>query len=132
MSLRISTSPFNTASIVLGLLFISMLVAIPVQAATLDDSFDDVYYIGVNNKAPVDPSIPQLILSITLSALQAVAILALLAIVIASINYIMSFGDEQKAARAKAGLLAAIIGTILAGGAWLIIRTIGQLFWPTL
>lgn len=64
------------------------------------------------------------VLGILRYALQFVAIIAVIAIVIAGGLYLISAGDEKKAATAKHALIYAIIGLVVIGSALIIVNVI--------
>lgn len=65
-----------------------------------------------------------LIISILRYALQLVAIIAVIAVLIAGGLYLTSAGDEKKAATAKHALIYAIIGLVVIGSALIIVNVI--------
>lgn len=67
----------------------------------------------------------QLITRIIWFILGLSATISVAVIVVGGIMYIISLGDEQKAARAKRILLFAIIGLAITGGAFMIVRFVG-------
>lgn len=64
------------------------------------------------------------VLTILRYALQLVAVIAVIAILIAGGLYLISAGDEKKAATAKHALIYAIIGLIVIGSALIIVNVI--------
>ena len=63
--------------------------------------------------------------------LAILSVLALLAVVISGIMYVLSLGDESRATKAKHILLYAILGLIIAGTAWLLVITVADLIIKT-
>lgn len=64
------------------------------------------------------------VLAILRYALQLVAVIAVVAILIAGGLYLISAGDEKKAATAKHALIYAIIGLVVIGSALIIVNLI--------
>jgi flavin-binding protein dodecin len=91
---------------------------------------------GINRAKEVDDTLGKVdiytvIENVINTILSFVAILGLIAFIIGGVMYIMSFGDEQKTARAKKIILYAILGMIIAGGAFAIVETVKGIIVPT-
>lgn len=67
-----------------------------------------------------------LLKSVILWLLSLVAVLALLALIVGGIMYIISFGDESRAERAKKIILYAIVGLLIVGASFVIIQAIAN------
>lgn len=74
-----------------------------------------------------DDKIAPIILEVVNLLLSLVAVLALAALIWGSIMYILSLGDEGKAEKAKKIILYAIIGVLLAGASYMILKVIQTL-----
>ena len=71
-----------------------------------------------------DPDLLKVILRVVNFLLSLIAVLALAVMVWGAIKYILSVGDESKAEEAKRTILFAIIGVLLAGISFLILRVL--------
>lgn len=60
--------------------------------------------------------------------LSAFGILAILALAVAGLMYLMSAGDTERAAQAKRAAMYAAVGVVVALGALVIVRQIGSFF----
>lgn len=67
---------------------------------------------------------PEILANAANTLVSLVAVYALLGLVISGVGYIMSIGDESRAATAKKGIFYAIIGIVVAGSAEVIMRAI--------
>jgi hypothetical protein len=110
-----------------GSLF-SMETALAQDPPNFGTGFDTVENIGeASGVGDTDPYTT--IVSILRILLALMAIVALAVIVIGGILYIISFGDEKRAERAKTMILYAIIGLIIVGLSALIVNfTLGLFF----
>lgn len=79
---------------------------------------------GVDLLEPTPAGIAQNILFFITSL---AAILSLAAFIWGAVMFILSLGDESKAATAKRIMLYAIIGLLLVGGAYVVVRLVGRL-----
>lgn len=79
---------------------------------------------GANSGLYQGTSAGGLLKSIILWLLSLVAVLALLAFIVGGIMYIISFGDEGRAEKAKNIILYAVIGLLVVGASFLIIQVI--------
>lgn len=73
---------------------------------------------------PISGDLIDIIFRIILFLLSLAAALALAAIVIGGIYYIVSFGNEDRAKTGKTAILYAIFGLIIIGSSFLIVTTI--------
>ena len=122
------TSRLLLLTLILSGIIIPQFSVLPREtSANFTSSIYDVKRIRDSNRFP-DLEPEAVIGEAILFLLGLVAVLGLLAIVIGGILYILSIGDEQKATRAKNTILYAIIGTILASAAWIIMKTIYGIF----
>jgi hypothetical protein len=81
--------------------------------------------LGISRpKSGSDRGILDIIIRIVNYLLGLVAVLALAAMVWASVMYIVSLGDEKKVEHAKGIIMAAIIGVLLSGLSFLILRVL--------
>jgi hypothetical protein len=113
------------AALFAGMVSVSLPVPALAQAdcnfANFQDSFKCV--IGLQKKSGVIDQEPRsLVLTILRYGLQLVAVLAVIAIVVSGVLYLISAGDEKKAETAKKALVYAIIGLVLIGAALMIVN----------
>lgn len=113
----------------LYVLQIVLLLGVVFYEASASGPGDDVTIEGavgaVADRANIkNPGISDVILRIVAYMVSFVGILAVAAIIIGGIMYILSLGDESKATRAKKIVLYAIIGVILVGVSTLILTVI--------
>jgi hypothetical protein len=86
--------------------------------------YPDIPGVPKPGEAPASQELPQLIKYIYFFALGAVGFVALLAIIIGAIMYVLSAGNPTKMADAKDRILSAVLGVLLLLATVLILRTI--------
>ncbi|MEX1111980.1 MAG: pilin [Candidatus Andersenbacteria bacterium] len=97
----------------------------------------DFFQSGLDDAAKVDATLAKLAgekdIEITLLTriidwlLGISAVLALLALIVGGVMYIISFGDEKRTGTAKKIILTAIIGLVIVGTSFLIIEIVKRL-----
>lgn len=80
-----------------------------------------------NRGLPTEPDVNVLIIRLIRELLAVAAVLAVLALVVGGLMYILSLGDESRAARAKKVMLYALIGLIITAVAGIIVYTVGTI-----
>lgn len=85
----------------------------------------EVARAGVITEAPTVREIGIKVLYFLLSAF---AIVAIIALVIAGIKYILSFGNERQMETAKKAVIYSVIGIIIATGSMVIVRAVSEFF----
>jgi hypothetical protein len=75
-------------------------------------------------------TIPEIIRDIVLFLLSLAAVLALAALIMGGIWYIVSLGDEDRARTAKRMILYALVGLLIIGISFVLIATIGAILAP--
>jgi hypothetical protein len=103
-------------------LFLFAFLGIAVYAYADMLGFDRAREVGL---PPID--VRTLIENIVLFLLSLASIIALGVLIWGAFMYMMSLGDESRAAHAKKIILYAIIGLLLTGGSFFIVREIGNL-----
>lgn len=73
------------------------------------------------------PNLPHVFLNILNFLLSIVGIIAILSAVVAGMMYFFSAGDSSKAEQAKKYVWASVVGLLIALGALIIVRQIGQI-----
>jgi hypothetical protein len=88
--------------------------------------------LGITNPGGLpDDSASGIIGKIVLWLLGIISIIALAVLVYGGLMYILSFGDEKKAEKAKYIIMYAIIGVIVAGASFAIMSTVKSILIPT-
>ncbi|MEX1111979.1 MAG: hypothetical protein WEC84_00805 [Candidatus Andersenbacteria bacterium] len=102
---------------------------IPVtHAVSFSDSFDRVDTIETGSGVEKYTEAEAFIRAVVRIILAFVSILAVAAIIVGGVMYLVSGGDEDKAKKAKKLILAAIIGLVVIGVAGLAVNTIVEFF----
>lgn len=98
------------------------------QPQTFLDGITEVQNEIANpNNLPVDPQAGTILMTIILWILGLLAVIALGVVIISAFTYILSLGDEGRVEKAKRMLIYAVVGLILAAGAFFIIDTVRDL-----
>lgn len=118
----------KTVYIFLGLAFIGLLF-INVNETSAQEGFNwgveqIETYIATDDSGLSRENATGILKTVINWLLSLVAILALAALIIGGILYIVSIGDEKMAAKAKKAIMYAIIGLIVVGMSFAIITTI--------
>lgn len=106
------------------LVFLSFMPA-TVTLAQLPENVDEV---SDETGLPWDENLVTHIETILKFILSFAAILALAAVIIGGFYYILSFGNESRAGTGKRIIFYAVIGLLIIGASFLIIGTIGNIF----
>jgi hypothetical protein len=85
----------------------------------------EVAKAGVITDAPTFQDIGSNVLNFLLSI---VGIIAIIALVVSGIMYLISFGDERRMEIAKKSVKYSIIGIVIALGAMVLVKMVGQFF----
>lgn len=113
-------------NILLFLLVLSLLLVSPVVLAQGGGGGGGASP-GFKNPLGDDVDIADIILRAVKFLLSLAAVLALAAVVVGGLFYIISFGNEDRAKLGKKAITYAIIGLLLIGASFLIVQTVDYL-----
>jgi len=118
MSIFTNAARLPSVAIITALMAVSpafsQAASLPEPAYSFKGGFNDAFGIG-GKTAPADAKaeVKTTLLEVIKTLLFFVSILAIAAIIVGGVLYIVSFGNDQKAASAKKIILYAIIGLIV-------------------
>jgi len=110
------------------ILFIFVISHISVHAGIPDINCGDLPWcsdggsLTGSNPAPIN-----FVASIITEAIKYVAVIAVIALMVSGILYLISGGDEEKVKKAKMWITWALVGTLLSISSWYIINLINNL-----
>jgi hypothetical protein len=113
-------------SMVLFLVGIPTSLALNPNPQSVLEGLDRARTIATQGALRTDSDVVTPLTSIINWLLSIVAVLALLAIVVGGILYIISFGDEKRADKAKKIILYAVIGLLVVGLSFTILAAVRQ------